>query len=439
MTRPQLTPRFVVLAAILAVLLGASVPLPLAQAQTCEFHPGFRTLRDLLPDLVGGCLENERATAEGTQQRTTGGLLVWRRADNWTAFTDGYRTWSIGPQGLQQQSNASGFGWQHSADDGGLGFDTVHLPGNDRIRVGIHPEGGHFVVYAYDTVTGSYDPVLQLTNVPFQSTGDRIGIPYFWNKVFFQSAHQPSAASHHEFLEFRIGGTFPNQEGRGVGGFLYHSDSDRLTLWTENQRAQAFATQSQSERDIGVGSHDNRLGTTRLAIGSGSQYEDVPITVSDAHVVFDGSTVESMIQPNISVDDSASALTLSGGPSADGGAGLALHGAESAGNPGGLTLTTPDQTGSAAARVEVSSGADATVTMHAPAIAAGGLSMPEGQYLQIASTDDAAPPVADCDSDEERGRMSVANLPRRFLPGTQSRLYVCQGAARGWDYVLLSD
>ena len=65
--------------------------------------------------------------------------------------------------------------------------------------------------------------------------------------------------------------------------------------------------------------------------------------------------------------------------------------------------------------------------------------MPEGQYLQIDSTDDAAPPAADCDSDEERGRMSVANLPRRFLPGTQSRLYVCQGAARGWDYVLLSD
>ena len=122
--------------------------------------------------------------------------------------------------------------------------------------IGIHPDGGHFVIYTFNTVTGSYDPVLQLTNVPFQSTGDRIGIPYFWEKVFFQS---PSAMSDHEFLEFRIGGTFPNQEGRGVGGFLYRSDSDRLTLWTENQRGQAFATPSQSERDLGVGSHDNNL------------------------------------------------------------------------------------------------------------------------------------------------------------------------------------
>lgn len=436
MPHPRLTPRFVVLAAILTVLIGASLPLPLAQAQACEFHAGFKTLRDLLPDIVGECLENERATVDGARQRTTGGLLVWRRAGNWIAFTDGYRTWSVGPQGLQQQSNAAGFSWQRSANDGGLGFDTIHLPGNDRIRIGIHPEGRHFVIYTFNTVTGSYDPVLQLTNVPFQSTGDRIGIPYFWDKVFFQS---PNAMSDHEFLEFRIGGTFPNQEGRGGGGFLYRSDSDRLTLWTENQRGQAFATPSQSERDLGVGSHDNRLATTRLAIGAGSQYEDVPITVSDAHIVFDASTLEDMTQPNISMDNWFSSLTLSGGPSADSGAGLELHGVESSDNPGGVILTTPDQNRSAATRVEVSSGADAAVTMHAPAVAARGLSVSEGQYLQVASTDDAAPPAADCDSDEERGRMSVANLPRRFLPGTQSRLYVCQGAARGWDYVLLSD
>ena len=431
--------RLAVAMTVVVMLLGAAGPPPLAWAQTCKFQSGFKLLHDLLPDIVGECLENEQWVVEGTRQRTTGGLLVWRRADNWTAFTDGYRTWSIGPRGLHQQSNAASFGWQSSADDGGLGFDTVHLPGNERIRIGIHPDGGHVVIYAYNTVTGSYDPVLQLTNVPFQSTGERIGIPYFWNKVFFQSAHQPSVTSYHEFVEFRIGGTFPNQEGRGVGGFLYHSDSDRLTLWAENQRGQAFATQSRSERDLGVGSHDNRLATTRLAIGAGNQYEDVPITVSDAHVVFDASTLEGIASPIISMDNWFSVLTLSGGPSADSGAGLELHGAESAGNPGGVTLTTPDQTGSAAARVEVSSGADAAVTMHAPAIAAGGLSVPEGQYLQIATTDRRVPAAADCDSDEERGRMSVANLPRRFLPGTQSRLYICQGAARGWDYVLLAD
>lgn len=427
MKRPQFMSRLAVPAAIVVVLLGAIAPLPLAWAQTCEFQSGFKTLHDLLPDAVGSCLENERATAEGTQQRTTGGLLVWRQADNWTAFTDGYRTWSIGLQGLQQQSNATSFGWQRSADDDGLGFDTVHLPGNERLRIGIHPDGGHFVIYTYNTVTGTYAPVLQLTNTPFQSTDERIGIPHFWEKVFFQGGQGGN-----EFLEFRVDGIFPDQEGWGVGDFLYRPDVDQLTLWTENWRSQAFATQSQSYKDAG-------LATTRLAIGAGSQYEDVPITVSDAHIVFDASTLEDMTQPNISMDNWFSALTLTGGPTADSAASLALHGAESTGNPGGLTLTTPDQNRSAAPRVEVSSGANATVTMHAPAIAAGGLSVPDGQYLQIDSTDDAAPPAADCDSDEERGRMSVANLPRRFLPGTQSRLYVCQGAARGWDWVLLSD
>lgn len=432
MNRPQLISMFAVVVAILAVLLGAGVPLPLARAQTCEFQSGFKLLHDLLPDIVGECLENEQWVGDGTRQRTTGGLLVWRRADNWTAFTDGYRTWSIGPHGLHEQSNAAGFGWQRSADGGGLGFSTIHLPGNDRIRIGIHPDGGHLVIYAYNTATDSYDPVLQLTNTPFQSTGDRVGIPHFWKKVFFHGAQGGN-----EFLEFRVDGIFPNPEELesmgGVGGFIYRPKENRLTLWTENWRGQGFATLSRSETDVGG------LATTRLVIGAGHQYEDVPITVSDAYIVFDASTLEGLTSPIISMDNWFSALTLTGGPTADSAASLALHGVESADNPGGLTLTTPDQNRSAAPRVEVSGGANATVTMHVPAIAAGGLSASEGQYLQIASTDDVAPPSADCDSDEERGRMSVANLPRRFLPGTQSRLYVCQGAARGWDYVLLSD
>jgi hypothetical protein len=39
-------------------------------------------------------------------------LLVWRKADNWTAFTDGYRTWLNGPQGLQQRLNTELFPWE---------------------------------------------------------------------------------------------------------------------------------------------------------------------------------------------------------------------------------------------------------------------------------------------------------------------------------------
>ena len=36
-------------------------------------------------------------------------FLVWRKADNWTAFTDGYRTWINGPSGLQVRLNTEHF------------------------------------------------------------------------------------------------------------------------------------------------------------------------------------------------------------------------------------------------------------------------------------------------------------------------------------------
>ena len=56
---------------------------------------------------------NEHYNAIGdSNQQTTGGLLAWRKADNWTAFTDGYRTWINGPNGLEQRLNTERFEWE---------------------------------------------------------------------------------------------------------------------------------------------------------------------------------------------------------------------------------------------------------------------------------------------------------------------------------------
>ena len=52
-------------------------------------------------------------------------------------------------------------------------------------------------------------------------------------------------------------------------------------------------------------------------------------------------------------------------------------------------------------------------------------------YLRIAKSSAGAPPAADCDSDAEAGRMTTDT--------TNNRLYVCRGAARGWDYAALTD
>ena len=109
--------RFVapVLAGLLLVLLAA----PAAASAECEFVLGFATLKTLIdaaegPDTVGACLENEQFhPAQGeARQQTTSGLLVWRKADNWTAFTDGHRTWINGPEGLQSRLNTELFDWE---------------------------------------------------------------------------------------------------------------------------------------------------------------------------------------------------------------------------------------------------------------------------------------------------------------------------------------
>ena len=105
-------------------------------AAACEFVLGFATLRDQVgPDIVGECLENEHHGANGDAlQRTTGGLLVWRKADNWTAFTDGYRTWINGPNGLVQRLNTERLAWEHDYAPGGGIATPTPIPESLRVE-----------------------------------------------------------------------------------------------------------------------------------------------------------------------------------------------------------------------------------------------------------------------------------------------------------------
>jgi hypothetical protein len=99
--------------------LWASTPFTVG---SCTYVLGFRTLHDLIPGIVGECLTDEFHGANGDGlQITTGppgaadGLMVWRKADNWTAYTDGYRTWINGPFGLQTRLNTERFCWEPDA------------------------------------------------------------------------------------------------------------------------------------------------------------------------------------------------------------------------------------------------------------------------------------------------------------------------------------
>ena len=103
---------------ILLLLLAGGLGLALAPAagaaRACRYVLGFAALHDQLSAIVGACLGDEApdpATGDALQH-TTGGLLVWRKADNWTAFTDGSRTWVNGPDGVQERPNTQRFSWE---------------------------------------------------------------------------------------------------------------------------------------------------------------------------------------------------------------------------------------------------------------------------------------------------------------------------------------
>jgi len=104
---------------LLALLLPLTMATPaLAQsAPTCQYILGFATLHSLDVTDTGDCLDNQAFAANGdAQQHTTKGLMAWRKADNWTAFTNGYWTWINGPNGLAKRLNTQRFSWEENPD-----------------------------------------------------------------------------------------------------------------------------------------------------------------------------------------------------------------------------------------------------------------------------------------------------------------------------------
>jgi hypothetical protein len=86
------------------------------QAPGCQFVLGFKTLHDLLPSDAGDCLEDQSFASDGdAQQRTSKGLMAWRKADNTTAFTNGFKTLLLGPDGLASRLNSDRFSWEAPA------------------------------------------------------------------------------------------------------------------------------------------------------------------------------------------------------------------------------------------------------------------------------------------------------------------------------------
>ncbi len=99
---------------VLVITFALAVSSTLISAQSSPtFELGFKVLASLIPDVVGYPIENEHYGANGDSlQQTSTGLMVWRRADNWTAFTNGSRTWVNGPFGVMERGNEERFEWE---------------------------------------------------------------------------------------------------------------------------------------------------------------------------------------------------------------------------------------------------------------------------------------------------------------------------------------
>lgn len=103
---------------VVAVALALSLFAPslsVLAAPDCQVDLGFASIARLIPEQVGSCVDTpayDDLSGEAVQHTSTGGLFMWRKGDNWTAFTDGYHTWVIGPNGLQERLNSERFPWE---------------------------------------------------------------------------------------------------------------------------------------------------------------------------------------------------------------------------------------------------------------------------------------------------------------------------------------
>jgi hypothetical protein len=152
----------VAFALVAGTLAGLAAVAPVAAQGTppCSFVLGFATLHDAIPQTVGNCLENQHSGANGDAlQATTGGLLVWRKADNWTAFTNGYLSWVQGPFGLQSRLNTQRFWWEPNPD--GLAITPTPVAGDRCHTAGLTMEQ---VIQAGDAGAGHQGTTFRFTN-----------------------------------------------------------------------------------------------------------------------------------------------------------------------------------------------------------------------------------------------------------------------------------
>ena len=106
---------------LLALLLTRATSATPASAQvttSCQYILGFNDLHDQIPAIIGDCLDNEAHNSVNGDalQHSTQGLLVWRKAENTMAFTNGATTWVVFEGRVSSRPANVRFSWESNPD-----------------------------------------------------------------------------------------------------------------------------------------------------------------------------------------------------------------------------------------------------------------------------------------------------------------------------------
>lgn len=197
---------------------------------SCEIKLGFKIIADQLP-IVGQCTTNEAYGPNGDSLQSTtgvdgkGGLLAWRKSDNWTAYTNGYETWVNGPNGIQKRLNTERFSWEN---------DPIVAPT-------IPVETPKTYNFPPIPVSGRSDEALKilLNNIPWENRPGSFGMAvgkYEDISIVDGQKIKVRITTNHSTSEVTEIVLEPGDKGHNVNFFVNGFGSDK-NFWTETHSA----------------------------------------------------------------------------------------------------------------------------------------------------------------------------------------------------------
>ncbi|MHB1160834.1 MAG: hypothetical protein ACYC3V_10970 [Chloroflexota bacterium] len=200
-------------------------------------------------------MEDEHWGANGDSlQQTSTGLMVWRKADNWTAFTNGSRTWINGPAGVQERGNDERFDWEAESPPAAApdALPVVATPASGKIAFVSRRDRNDEIYLMNADGSGQ----TRLTNSPAYD-----GAPV-WSPDGSRVAFASKRDGNDEIYVM-------NADGTGQTNLTRHPGADLSPAWSPEGSRIAFSSYRDGHIDIYVMNADGS-GLRQLTDGQGT-------------------------------------------------------------------------------------------------------------------------------------------------------------------------